>query len=224
MNNKQQNGKELLKKAFVELDREYVENFLEIEAELFAEIPKRKMRRRRLHKRIAVITAALLIAFSSVTVFAKGEEIVNWVLDFYETNVKIHFQDDDVQKAPATIETIYMPTYIPEGYELDPSYKSTDYTSRFRWKTENGDFIQFLQSNLDGEGGFDTENVEYSEIYHNELLIVCIKKRDVASYHWHTDEYYFNLTIYPHESDEENFKIIDSIQKYENTNNKEILP
>lgn len=224
MNNKQQNGKELLKKAFVELDREYVENFLEIEAELFAEIPKRKMRRRRLHKRIAVIAAALLIFFSTATMLVKGEDFTRWVLDFYETNVKIHFQDDDVQKAPATIETIYMPTYIPGNYQLQFFDKNINNTSiQIRWKKSTEDYIEFYQDTFNGEEIIDTQDTNYSEIYHNNIKFISIKKYGFAQYVWHTEEYRFLLIIYPHESDEENFKIIDSIQKYENTDNREFL-
>ncbi len=228
MNNKNQKGREILKKAFSEYNRKYCEEIAEnqteppgeeiLEFQLEQILNKTKNAPsnpwQSFPKRIAGLAAAFLIFFSTATMLVKGEEIVSWVLDFYETNVKIHFQDDDVQKAPSTIETIYMPTYIPENYQLQFFDKNINNTSiQIRWEKSTEDYIEFYQDTLDGEEIIDSQEANYSEIYHNNIKFISIKKYDLAQYVWHTEEYRFLLIIYPHESDEENFKIIDSIQK-----------
>jgi len=177
-----------------------------------------------LPRRAAALAAAFLIVFSTAAFAVHGKALLNWVTEFYETNVKIYFTDEDVQKAPATIETFYMPTYIPDGYELDASYTSkSNRINRLRWKTEDGNYIQFRQSVLDGESGIDIESSGYSEFYHNDTLFIRINKHGTVEYVWHTNKYFFLLAVYPQECDEEIWKIIDSIEKNENIESEEFL-
>ena len=232
-NEPQKNGKEILKDAFSEYDRMYCENFPETETEVpdhaFWERNLQKILKKRycnvwkpFSKSAIGIAAAFMIFVGSVTVMAEGS-VLHWVSEFYETYVKIYFEDDDVQKAPTSLETIYMPTYIPENYTTETVYRNPPFNTilQIQWTAENGDYISFNQAVLDGEKTLDTENAEYSEIYHNDILYLHIKKPDIQQYIWNTNEYYFRLVVPPHNTDIENWEIIDSIQPYENTENKE---
>ena len=236
MKSENQKEFEFLQKAFAEYQSERNKEDFDIAKETpsrdFFEFQLQEIRKKSkniypnpwksLPRRVAILAAAFLIVFSTVTFAVHGEALLNWVTEFYETNVKIYFADEDVQKAPATIETFYMPTYIPEGYELDASYTSkSNRINRFQWVTKNGNYIQFRQTILDGESGIDTEDSAYAEIYHNDTLFLYINKHGTVQYVWHTNEYLFLLAVYPKETDEEIWKIIDSIEKNENTESEE---
>ena len=70
-----------------------------------------------LGRRVAGIAAAMLIAFScAMTVKAVREPVVEFFTNIYEKFVEIIFGEDDIAKAPDTIETVYTLGFIPDGY------------------------------------------------------------------------------------------------------------
>ena len=232
MKSENQKEFEFLQKAFAEYQCKRNEKDSDVATETLSrdffefqlqEILKKSKRARpnpwkNLPRRAAALAAAFLLVFSAATFAVHGKALLNWVTEFYETNVKIYFTDEDVQKAPATIETFYMPTYIPEEYTSQTSYlNSTKTLSMIQWTAENGNYIKFRQTTLEGEEGIDTEESGYSELCHNDTIFICIQKYGMVQYVWSTNGYRFLLSASQPEFDEEIWKIIDSIQKYENT-------
>ena len=234
MTDHESSGRNRLKEALKLSDQVYLEKNSPTEEEIvysekYSKCMNRLLRRmqspvRRFFikpaRRVAGIAVALMIFIGSLTVVAEGN-VLHWFSEFYESHVKIYFEDDDIQKAPSTLETIYMPTYIPENYTTKTVYhNSLNTIFQIQWTAENGDYISFNQSILDGEETLDIEETEYCEVYHGEMTYLYIKKYGLIQYIWNTNEYMFNLTIDKNYSEEENWKIIDSIQPYKNTENE----
>ncbi|MBE6664612.1 MAG: DUF4367 domain-containing protein [Ruminococcaceae bacterium] len=227
MTDKELSGRERLKEAFELSDQVYLEKHPPTEEEIvyskeYLKYMSRLIRKMRSPirrffitsgKRAVGIAAALMIFFGSVTVMAEGS-VLHWVSEFYESYVKIYFEDDDVQKAPSTLETIYMPTYIPEGYILKQCLTETEW-NQITWENELKKRIILYQTILDSQITIDNENSNFQTLFVDDLKIAISFAQDKKSYFWNTNEYFFSLITSKDISDEEIILIIKSIQKYE---------
>ena len=221
---KNKKGKDVLKKAFSEYDRIDFENLPDMETEVpddeFFENELQKILQKRqrnswktFSKHAIGIAAAFMIFLGSLTVVADGI-VVSWISEFYETHVKIYFEDDDVQKAPTTLETIYMPTYIPDGYILKQHLTEIEW-AQSTWLNEFENRISLYQNILDNQITIDTENSNFQTLFVDDLKIAISFAQDKKSYFWNTNEYFFSLITSKDISDEEIILIIKSLQKYE---------
>ena len=167
-----------------------------------------------LGRRVAGIAAAMLIAFScAMTVKAVRETVVEVFTNIYEKFVEIIFGEDDIAKAPDTIETVYTLGFIPDGYEMDRFFIGRD-TTNMTWKNENGDRLVLSQGILDGSFIMDTEEADYHIIEWNNKKIACTEKYGTKYFFWNSDEYEFSLIISSNISEEEAIALIDSLKKY----------
>ena len=165
-------------------------------------------------RRVAGIAAVMLIAFScSMTVKAVREPVVEFFANIYEKFVEIIFGEDDIAKAPDTIETVYTLGFIPDGYEMDRFFIDRDMTN-MTWKNENGDRLVLSQGILKGSFTMDTEEANYQIIEWNGRKIACAEKYGTKYFFWNSDEYEFSLTISSNISEEETLALIDSLKKY----------
>ena len=165
-------------------------------------------------RRVAGIAAAMLIAFScSMTVKAIRESVVEFFANTYEKFVEIIFGEDDITKAPDTIETVYTLGFIPNGYEIDRFFID-QYMTKMTWKNENGDRLVLSQGIFDGSFIMDTEEANYHIIEWNGRKIAYTEKYGIKSFFWNSEEYEFSLTISSNISKEEALALIDSLKKY----------
>ena len=165
-------------------------------------------------KRVAGIAAAILIAFGcSMTVKAVREPVVEFFTNIYEKFVEIIFGEDDIAKAPDTIETVYTLGFIPDGYMVDRFYID-DIMTTMAWKNENGDRLVLSQGVLMGSNILDAEASNCNIIEKNGVKIACSEKYGIKSFFWNSTEYEFSLTISSDISDDEVFALVDSLKKY----------
>lgn len=165
-------------------------------------------------RRVAEIAAAMLIAFGcSMTVKAVREPFVEFFANIYEKFVEIIFGEDDIAKAPDTIETVYTLGFIPDGYMVDRFYVD-DYRTDMAWKNENGDRLALSQGILDGSFIMDTEEADYHIIEWNNKKIAYSEKYGRKYFFWNSEEYEFSLTMSSNISEEEALALIDSLKKY----------
>ena len=165
-------------------------------------------------KRVAGIAAAILIAFGcSMTVKAVREPVVEFFANIYEKFVEIFFGEDDIAKAPNTIETVYTLGFIPDGYMVDRFYVD-DYMTDMAWKNRNGDRLVLSQGILDGSFIIDTEEADYHIIERNNKKIAYSEKYGRKYFFWNSEEYEFSLTMSSHISEEEALALIDSLKKH----------
>ncbi len=164
--------------------------------------------------RVAGIAAAMLIAFScSMTVKAVRETVVEFFTNIYEKFVEIIFGEDDIAKAPDTIETVYTLGFVPDGYAID-QFIIDDIMVDMAWKNENGDRLVLSQGVLTGSNILDTEESNCSIIERNGRMIAYSEKYGIKSFFWNSAEYEFSLTVSSNISEDEVFALIDSLKKY----------
>ena len=165
-------------------------------------------------RRVAGIVAAMLIAFScSMTVKAVREPVVEFFTNIYEKFVELFFGEDDIAKAPDTIETVYTLGFIPDGYEVD-RFIIDDSATSMLWRNAQGDMIVLSQGVLDGSFTVDVEESDYDIINWNGKRIAYTEKYGIKSFFWNSIEYEFSLTISDNISDTEAFALIESLKKY----------
>lgn len=165
-------------------------------------------------RRVAGIAAAMLIAFScSMTVKAVREPVVEFFANIYEKFVEIFFGEDDIAKAPDTIETVYTLGFIPDGYEIG-QFIIDELTTDMTWQNQHGDMIVLSQGVLSGANTMDVEDANYDIIEWNNKKIAYSEKFGIKHFFWNSVEYEFSLTVSSNISKEEAFALIDSIQRY----------
>ena len=163
--------------------------------------------------------AAILIAIGifcglSIGVYAAREPIVEFFLNVKEKFSEVFFNQEDIEKAPKTIETVYTLGYVPEGYELSDR-KIYNKNVKTIWKTSLGTEIIFDPSCINNsEKTIDNEN-SLSEIFYIEnTKILKSEKLDQKIFLWNNNQYIYILTIPKTISDEECNRIISSLQEY----------
>ncbi len=166
-------------------------------------------------KRVAGFAAAMLIAFScSMTVKAIREPVVEFFANIYEKFVEIFFEEDDIAKAPNTIETVYTLGFIPDGYAID-QFIIKDIATDMTWVNEDRDHrIILSQGIFTGSFVLDTEDANYEMIEWNNKKIAFNEKHGIKRFFWNSNEYEFSLTIPIDISKEEALALIDSLEKY----------
>ena len=163
-------------------------------------------------RRIAAVFAVfLLLGFSVVTINAARtpggvrfylEEIGDWF--------RIWFYEEDVQNAPDFIETVYFPTYMPDGYvlkEKDVSYLSVSGV----WEDSKGNWITFSQHTLGAWSKIKKDNT--IELMIGGIRALYSEATGLYTYMWYTDDYLFYLDSHVASSMDEIEKIISSIKE-----------
>ena len=163
---------------------------------------------------VAGIAAAILIVFScSMTVSAVREPVIEFFTNIYEKFVEIFFEEDDIAKAPDTIETVYTLGFIPDGYEIS-QFIIDELTTDMTWQNQHGDMIVLSQGVLSGSNTMDIEDTNYDIIEWNSKKIAYSEKFGIKHFFWNSVEYEFSLTVSSNISKEETLALIDSIQRY----------
>lgn len=146
-------------------------------------------------KRVAVFVLAIAITFVlSMSVAAVREPVVEFFVNVYEKFVEFFYGEDDIAKAPDTIETVYTLGYVPEGYELESCNLNKLYTT-FVWTNDTGNRIVFSQGVLGAWNQLDNENSNYEILYMNDLSVAYIDKKYNQYYYWHAADYNFSLFV-----------------------------
>lgn len=221
-------GRDILEEAIKQYDKTYCDSFLSIDKDLpFDEECEKNLRKlmRRLNnpfrlyfntagKRVAGIVAVFLLAFTcSMTVSAVRKPVVEFITNVYEKCVEFIYGEENLAKAPNTIETVYTLGVIPDGYEMDQFIIDT-LTADMTWKNENDDRLVLSQGILFGSIVIDAEESGFEVITWNGEKFTVVEKHGIKSIIWYTDEYEFSLTMPSDISNEDAFVLIDSIVKY----------
>lgn len=171
---------------------------------------------------IAAIIAALLLtscAIPAVRQMFKGL-FVGINVEDHGVEYRFTYDPEELANAPKYLETMYLPSYIPEGYMIS-LYSCTPGSITVFWHNEAGQVIHFDQSTYpeDPTDGRDFGlDAEYSEIEWISLgggEVLRHDHKDYISYYWATDEYRFSLGARKEFSEDELMKIFYSIRANE---------
>lgn len=152
-------------------------------------------KRRRVQKAAGFILVLLLVSLSTVmTTEAGWGKLVQWFVKEGEIEDEYYFMRDidmtNMKDAPPTkIETVYAPTYIPEGFRQ--TYMSDGQHSYIETYEKGEDDVHYQQMTLDGKLGVDSEDTirETVEIRGNEGHLNY--KEGTTILVWKTSEYAF---------------------------------
>ena len=233
MNDKELSGRERLKEALEQYDKEFFDQFpVEEEKFYFSKKHRKKMNRilrraqfpwmRRLGmigKYVAIIAIVLFITCNN-DILTYGEskftsEFYSYTTEGRPNVVWYCFPIEDIAKAPKTIETLFEVTYIPEGYELVEhqvsiyKYKNNTY----RYENADGDYILFQQNALSRGVGFQLPHWTLEEVQYQDIMILYAVHEKQTTIYWGNYGYSFKLSFSDSLPKEECMKIFDSIQK-----------
>ena len=155
----------------------------------------RRHRAIKVKRRILIsILAAVLAILTSCTIYVHREKIAAFVEEFYHNYIDVSYGEID-DGAPKEIQTVYQPSYIPEGYELAESH-SNSARVRMKWVNQDGEKIVFVQALLTGDLlSWDSEKGAPQELILNEKTVYYSKYENKDIYIWNDGRYTYKLTL-----------------------------
>lgn len=191
---------------------------------LFRKVRKNHWKRSKVILRRVALVAAIIAALllTACTIPAVRQVFKDLFVDFFvedkETFYEFTYDPDEVVNAPDCIETVYAPTYVPEGFAEDVrsySIAGVDIT----WSREvEGHGIRFRQRCMPDDPehvkdfGLNAENAKIEWIELGGGQVLRYEDGDYLGYHWATSEYRFSLTCTQSIGEQELRLMFESIQ------------
>lgn len=151
-------------------------------------------------KRVAVAAiVAVLLATTAMAIPAVREEVIRFFIREQGTHIAVAFDPKQAANAPECIETVYVPTYVPEGYQEDTRSASTSAVCAI-WHDDSGNAIVYHQLPVSDDPsksdqyGVHSEGAKMQMLYLNGYRILSIYDDNVASYVWTDHEYFYDLS------------------------------
>ncbi len=226
MSNEEMNGKKRLQEAFCRYDAIYLEENPPSKEEIqysktyLRYIARLKSRASKnsdifffgMKRRVAAMVAAtMLMIAGAITTYAAREPIVEYFVDMKDTIAKIGFYENDISSAPATIEAIYTPTYLPDGFEFQQMSSFEAFVKQI-WCNESGRTMRMNQYVLNGRLSWDIEDNEFEIFYHNDIKFIHSVKYETRSLLWNSTEYVFTLDMPDSVSLDEALLLVESLE------------
>lgn len=142
-----------------------------------------------------LIAAAVLIAIlsSAMTVPAVREPVIEFVITKYEEFSSYFAKDTGNPQFPEEIEKVYMPQYMPDGFELSDTV-SHNTANTVIWKNyTTNETIMLVQNLVYLQSNLNTENVQTTEFLIDDLKIVTYSNNGESVYLWNNHNYSFIL-------------------------------
>ncbi len=230
MDNPIQKGRKKLEEAIREYELSSAETYPKAQGEISysltyektmrrlidRESPKKFVFRRCFHRRAAaaLLAAAMLLSGMIAVSASKRSEIIQWITKVYENCTEIFFEKRDISVAPQKMDTIYLPTQIPDGYTLQKC-SIQEYSAKTVWMDENDRKIILMQNMIDTKVTLDHEDAQLETVFINNQNIVIVKKKEKKCYYFSTSEYAFSLIVPDTLDDTQCLDILFSLQKAE---------
>ena len=165
-----------------------------------------------------LITILVFILLAIITVFSVSgsNEIISKIIykiqnGFAEFSVGRNYRNG----APETIEEIYAPSYIPDGYEIfdKPELAPSEiFTAYYEYYRAGDAYLTFDQNSIDISGTVATTNTVTRYLIVGKNKILCSENDLMSIYFWENEKYLFTLSTNKFKfSDEEITKIIEGI-------------
>lgn len=182
-----------------------------IQKMIYGERPKVVTKKLPLRKKIAVALIASLILALVGCVWANHKEIGAFFQEFFETHFNLTVNVEETGQYPSTLEKVYHPSYIPEGYE-QTEYDADIMQVYACWELSDTERIIFKQNVIKHDNIFFDNEGTYTEVFTvGDYQVFYVKDNVQSSYMWHDGEYLFELIAICDLSQEEAIRIIDSI-------------
>jgi len=147
-------------------------------------------------KAVLALAAALVLMIAMVfSVSALREPVVRFIVEVYEKFSSVFFHSGEEELAPPlTLEAIYEPAWIPEGYVLDDEDAVATDIFRISYFSKGDDIIVFQQHIISFGVNLDTEGAEiHPAVVHGNNAILYHNK-DIWTLVWNDDQYGYSLS------------------------------
>ena len=228
MSKKRMNGREVLEEALRQCCADYCEEIPCSEEDIdlgedYEKYMKSLIRRSKkpfrrcfdtAGKRAAGIAAAFLVMIGcTMSVSAVRKPIVGFLTNTYDKYVELFFDENDVEKAPTKIETVYTLGAVPEGYVQESTFLN-EVRSSITWINDKNHQIILTQTVLDGNITVDNEHNELETVEMNGMTVIYIVTQHYRCYFWNDNEYQFSLDLSTEISHEMALNMIGSMVKF----------
>ena len=184
-----------------------------IQKMIYGERPKVVTKKLPLRKKRAVALIASLILALVGCVWANHKEIGAFFQEFFETHFNLTVNVDETGQYPSTLEKVYHPAYIPEGYE-QTEYDADIMQVYACWELSDTERIIFKQNVVNDEKAlFDLEHSNAKTIVISGYQIFCFDGNNHITYTWCNGEYLFTIKVLGEISPSEINLIIDAISE-----------
>lgn len=172
--------------------------------------PSAGIRRAKLRRTAAALIAAVLLLLAGCTAAYYKDKIGDLFLNIYDTYIKGSFAEDDSAN-DAKIEEYYVPTYLPDGYELVDD-KPGIAVAVSVWENQEGNQMILEQTNIDSGRYFIDNESGQSDVIKTEEYTVYFRNID-GTYRciWSNEQYAFHLYFEKELTTEEIIRIIEGI-------------
>ena len=176
-----------------------------------------KQNKVRFRERVAVIIAIILSALlTSCTAYIFREEIAGLWISLFDDHMHVEGAGDS---EITEIETVYLPTYITNGFIL--TREEDNYREIYRlWYNGDNANITYKQSVIGRIYNLDSEDADYEVIELGGYTVHKLIKDDVIQLIWRQEDYVIRLSTY-NLGYEETLKIFESIERIETSGNEE---
>ncbi len=132
-------------------------------ADELKKLKKNKKRKNKTFMRVASILLVLLIGFSATTLTVKGfrEKVWAFIINIGNPSHSSVISSDDYSSALDSYEGKYIPTWIPEGYEIDKIDSQNFHTSMIFKNTTTHQTISFSEYSNTIESKFNLDKENY---------------------------------------------------------------
>lgn len=168
-------------------------------------------------KRIIVAIIILLIVLTSaMSVPAFRQPVIDFVVKQYNKFSSYFVDEESLQHSkeqlPMKIENVYMPSKIPNNYEM-VDYYADDLNTFALWSDESNNTIEFYQKVIFSYNNFNTENTVMNEIEIDNRSVYQYTQKETTSYIWYDKGYTFIINVSKDFSLKQVSELINSIKQ-----------
>ena len=121
--------------------------------------------------------------------------VVRFIVEVYEKFSAVFFHGgEEEQTPPVTLEVLYEPTWLPEGYVLDDKTTTTSETIRSEHFINGKNAITFRQHTLSAGINLDTEGIEIQSVLVHGRTAILYNNKGVWTLIWDNSQYGFALS------------------------------
>lgn len=163
-------------------------------------------------RRVAIVLIAAVITFTmTMSISAIRTPILNFVIKTYDSFISIFVEKDEEIKLPTSIEHMYMPKYLPDGF-IELSSENYGFNAEAIWM--NSASIIMLSQDIISEDSkivIDNQDADYQTMI-DKNEIYYYSKNGFYTMYWSDGYYIFTLTCPEDINISEIEKIIGSME------------
>jgi len=147
-------------------------------------------------KKAALALAATFVLMITMvfSVCAWREPVVRFIVEIYEKFSAVFFDHGEEEPTPPdTLEAIYEPAWLPEGYVLDEEITAMSNSVRTCYFTKDNGVIAYQQYTFSAGIALDTEGSEIQPVMIHGQAAMFYSNKGVEALVWDDGQYGFSL-------------------------------